>query len=174
MIKNWDFLHVNSLDKFPDGSYLMSSRHTDTIYKIAKDGSITWRFGGVMSDFKANFDFSHQHHARVLSSDANHTTISFFDNALRTPLKASTSDSSRGLIVQLNTRMRPMTAKLVHQYAHPDGPGNYVIARANIQMLPNGNVWICWVDGLHSSEHSADGTVVMQARVKQESVSCPS
>lgn len=121
-----------------------------------------------MSDFHANFDFAHQHHARVLWSNENHTMISLFDNAMGTPLKAATSDSSRGMIVQLDTGVHPMTAKLVQEYLHPDGPGNYVVARASLQVLPNGNVWICWVEGLLSAEYSPDGTLIMETRVKQE------
>ncbi len=166
--KRWDFLHTNSLDKFPDGSYLMSSRHTDTIYKILPDGSIDWRLGGVVSDFKANFEFSHQHNARVIMCNETHTVLSFFDNATKTPIKEATSECSRGLVVELHTAARPMTARILQKFSHPDGPGNYCIARANIQILPNGNAWICWVDGLLSTEHAPDGTLLMTARVKQE------
>ncbi|KAK5163562.1 uncharacterized protein LTR77_010511 [Saxophila tyrrhenica] len=164
----WDFIHVNSLDKFPDGSYLMSSRHTDTIYKIAPDGNIVWRLGGSMSDFRAGFKFARQHNARIISSNETHTILSFFDNATKTPMRAPTSDSSRGVIVELHTQTQPMTAKLVQQFPHPDGPGNYCVARANVQVLPNGNVWICWVDGLLSTEYTPDGTLIMKTRVKQD------
>lgn len=38
----FDFFHINSVDKFEDGSYLISSRHTCGIYRIAKDGSVEW------------------------------------------------------------------------------------------------------------------------------------
>lgn len=31
---NWDITHFNSIDKFPDGDYLLSGRHTDTLYKV--------------------------------------------------------------------------------------------------------------------------------------------
>ena len=80
----WDILHLNSIDKFPDGDYLVSSRHTDTLYKISHlNGTIMWRLGGVRSDF--NFTdgsrFSRQHHARVVSQNETHTLVSVFDNA---------------------------------------------------------------------------------------------
>lgn len=62
----WDFLHANSLDKCPDGHYVLSGRHTDTIYKVDKDdGHIIWRLGGKLSDFKSHFRFSRQYVARV-------------------------------------------------------------------------------------------------------------
>ncbi len=59
--QGWDFMHANSLDKFPDdGSYLLSGRHTDAIYKIAPNGTIIWRLGGPKSDFEADFQFLRQ------------------------------------------------------------------------------------------------------------------
>ena len=59
--KLWDYLHCNSIDKCPDGHYLLSARHADTIYKVSKDdGSILWRLGGVQSDFESDFRFSRQ------------------------------------------------------------------------------------------------------------------
>ena len=124
-----------------------------------------------MSDFKANFEFSHQHHARVVTSNETHTVLSLFDNAIQVPkttLKEATSESSRGLVVELHTEGRPMTAKVLQQFPHPDGPGNYVVARANMQIMPNGNAWICWVDGLLSTEFSPDGVLLMKTRVRQE------
>lgn len=57
----WDYVHLNSVDTCPDGDYLLSSRHTSTIYKIShKDGSILYRIGGIMSDFEGDFEFSAQ------------------------------------------------------------------------------------------------------------------
>lgn len=42
----WDILHLNSIDKFSGGDYLVSSRHMDAIYRIShKDGQVVWRLG---------------------------------------------------------------------------------------------------------------------------------
>ena len=42
----WDILHLNSIDKFAGGDYLISSRHMDAIYRIShKDGHVVWRLG---------------------------------------------------------------------------------------------------------------------------------
>jgi hypothetical protein len=38
----YDFFHVNSVDKFQDGSYLVSSMHTCSVYRVAADGTIQW------------------------------------------------------------------------------------------------------------------------------------
>lgn len=44
--------HLNSVDKFADGDYLISSKALDTIFKVSHiDGSIVWRLGGRKSDF---------------------------------------------------------------------------------------------------------------------------
>lgn len=51
--------HGNSIEKLPDGDYLLSGRRTYAVYKIShKDGSIVWRLGGKKSDFKIDGHFS--------------------------------------------------------------------------------------------------------------------
>ena len=54
-----DFFHINSVDKDDFGDYVVSGRHTSTLYKIAglnspsgmTPGSIIWRMGGRRNDF---------------------------------------------------------------------------------------------------------------------------
>lgn len=59
--KKWDFLHANAVDKCSDGNLILSTRNTDTIFKINRtDGSIIWRLGGYTSDFEMDFVFSKQ------------------------------------------------------------------------------------------------------------------
>lgn len=169
LLQGWDWIHVNSLDKFvKDGSYLMSGRHTNTIYKISRSGDIDWRLGGVESDFEADFEFKRQHHARILSSNATHTVLSFFDNAGSEGKDKELAKWSRGLLVALRTDTSPMTATMLAEYGHPDGPGFFTLGRGSTQVLPDSNVFSCWVDGCLHSEHSPDGTLLMHARVKQQ------
>ena len=166
--QGWDFIHVNSVDKFlDDGSYLVSGRHTDSLYKITPDGSITWRLGGIKSDFESDFEFAKQHHSRILEHNSTHTIISLLDNAKMGEEELATAEFSRGMIVALRTDVRPMTGTLVAEYGHPDGPGTYTMGRGSFQVLPSGNVFTCWVHGCQHSEHSADGKLVMEAHVKQ-------
>lgn len=48
----WDWLHINSVDQNAEGDYLVSSRHTSTVFKLSgQDGHVIWRLGGSMSDF---------------------------------------------------------------------------------------------------------------------------
>ena len=115
--------HSNAIDKFPDGDYLLSARHTDALYKISHlDGSILWRLGGVDSDFELIGDakFSRQHHARVRDQNETHVLISLFDNAEGTGAEELPDRTeSRGLVLALSTEH--MTAEIVAEYRHPRG-----------------------------------------------------
>lgn len=168
--KRWDILHLNSIDKFPDGDYLISSRHTDTLYKVSHvDGSIVWRLGGKKSDFQIEGEakFSRQHHARYREQNETHTIISVFDNAHGSGAKITehpTNKISRGLVLSLRTDTIPMTAELLHHYDHPrDDVTN---SRGSLSYLPNGNVFMGWTYSSRQSEHAADGRLLMEARFK--------
>ena len=145
----------------------MSGRHTDTIYKISQNESIVWRLGGIRNDFEADFSFARQHHARIQSHNSTHTVLSFFDNAKAEPKESPSAKWSRGLLVSLHTDVEPMTATMIGEYGHPRGPGHFVFGRGSTQILEGGNVFSCWVDGLLQSEHSSDGTLLMEAHAKQ-------
>ncbi|KAF7326566.1 hypothetical protein MVEN_02609800 [Mycena venus] len=76
----WDAVHINSIDKDSAGNYLISARHTQTVYKIDKNGTIIWRLGGKTSDFTPignNAQFHWQHHARWRADESQ---ISLFDD----------------------------------------------------------------------------------------------
>lgn len=145
----------------------MSARHTDTIYKIDPNGTITWRLGGIESDFEADFGFAKQHHSRILEHNNTHTIISFLDNADSEEHRPPHSDYSRGLIVALRTDTQPMTATIVQEYPHPFGKGAYLLGRGSTQVLPNKNVFSCWVHACLQTEHTPDGKLIMEAHVKQ-------
>ena len=163
--RGWDLLHVNAVDKCPDGDYLLSARHTDALYKIShKTGDIVWRLGGVKSDFNLTDDakFSRQHHARCLKQTKKHTIISLFDNAVGEYWSPPTRKMSRGIILALD--MKTMDATIVSQYQHPkriltDGRGSF-------QILPNGNAFLNWAKYSQVSEHTSDGRVVLDARLR--------
>lgn len=38
----YGYFHINSVEKFNDGSYLISSRYYCSLFKITKDGSVDW------------------------------------------------------------------------------------------------------------------------------------
>jgi len=157
-----DGSHANSIDKFPDGDYLLSGRHTDTLYKISgDDGHIVWRLGGKTSDFKIDGHFSGQHHSRVLSQNSTHIVLSFLDNAIRPGTPHTTNSQSRGIIMSLRTDTYPMTAAVLQTYNHPRG--DYSPGRGSFQVLDSGNVFASWWTKSLISEHSPNDTVLMEA-----------
>jgi hypothetical protein len=167
---NWDYVHANSVDKTPEGDYLFSCRHADGLYKISKDdGRIIWRLGGTKSDFVQfdDFRFTRQHHIRHRGSNGTHTFISILDNAAGIhKTQAASHPFSRGMVIALNENSSPMTAGIVHHYDHPDGNGGLADRRGNCQLLPNGNVFMGWSERALQSEHSEDGTLLMDARLE--------
>ena len=164
---NWDIHHFNAIDQFPDGDYLLSSRHTSTLYKIShKTGEILWRLGGTKSDFDLalNVRFTRQHHARVHSQNSTHIVVSVFDNAKGTGNNEHASnDHSRGLIISLNLANKK--ANLVAAMHHPRG--GITNSRGSNQILPDDNVFMCWAYHTLISEHAPDGRMLMEARLKK-------
>lgn len=156
---------MNSVEKLPDGDYLVSGRRTYAIYKIShKDGSILWRLGGKKSDFQfaEGTHFTGQHDVRCLSQNSTHMLITMMDNALGPHWTDITNPNSRGLVLSVNTET--MTATEVSKYDHPYGVGAYAPERGNFQTLPNGNAFVSWTkDALHS-EHSPDGELIAEAK----------
>ena len=164
------YSHLNSVDKDPDGNYLLSARHTDAIYKVSKrDGSIIWRLGGLRSDFEmGNLKFSRQHDARYQGRNKTHTFISLLDNALGQDDQPPTSSSSRALLIALQTDVKPMKATVISSIDHPSGPGTFATRRGNHQILPNGNSFIGWSEQATHSEHTPDGSLIMSASLVSE------
>jgi hypothetical protein len=80
----WDYFHINSVDKDAAGDYLISSRHTSTIYKISgTNGTILWQLSGTNGSTSfslgAGLNFSYQHDARIRYQNATTTILTLFD-----------------------------------------------------------------------------------------------
>lgn len=99
--------------------------------------------------------------------------MSFLDNARAEKDEEAAVPCSRGLIVALQTNVNPMRATTLREYPHPGGDGSYLNGRGGMQVLQNGNVFSCWVNGCHHSEYTPEGGLVMEAKVKQEYVRKP-
>ena len=165
----WNWFHGNSVAKNSEGEYLVSSRFSNTIYKISKNGSILWRLGGdapnsrlrgSKSDFELQgFNFSRQHDARWIESKCydDIETISLLDNGADT--YAQTSNISSRLEIQLNKTAK--VATVLHRWTRPDEKLSKL--RGNFQYLPTGNVFAAWSDNSYLSEHTSDGQMVMEA-----------
>ncbi|KAK7038316.1 ASST-domain-containing protein [Favolaschia claudopus] len=129
----FDAVHINSIDKDSAGNYLISGRLTQTIYKVAPDGTIIWRLGGKMSDFTAivkDTEFHFQHHVRWRS---NETELSVFDNgaALVTAAYHIVDESvASGRYLQVDQEQ--MTVTLSKRF-FPSPNRNYTVAEGNIE-----------------------------------------
>jgi hypothetical protein len=101
--------------------------------------------------------FAYQHDARRQPDG----TISIFDNGT-TVIHSGTpkgTEESRGIVLELDEE--EMTATLVREYTHPDKL--FADAGGNMQVLPNGNVFIGWGRALVFSEFSKNGELLFSA-----------
>lgn len=167
----WDFIHANSVDKNEDGDYILSGRHTNTLYKISgQNGAIIWRLEGYQgkSDFEmVDLKFSRQHHVRWRGRNETHQFISFLDNAWGDDQGQKPSHAhSRGLIVALDEKN--MVASIEKEIDHPNGNGGFARKRGNMQVLKNGNIFMGWSNFAHHSEHTPDGEIIMDAVLQAE------
>lgn len=157
----FDYVHYNSIGIAPDGNLVVNSRHTFASYKIDYGtGEILWRLNGKESDFEMGdgTPFSYQHDTRVLDNGE----VTLFDNAGTNPEADETTDS-RGLVLTLDEEA--MTATLAREYIHPTGI--LATSQGNMQLLPNGNVFIGWGSAPVFSEFTADGELIFNGRFPQ-------
>jgi hypothetical protein len=158
----FDYFHINSIDVDHDNNLLISARETFTVYKVdRKSGEIIWRLGGKKSDFQMGLGtrFSFQHDARRQPNG----NISIFDNGdtVFHGVVPKAVEGSRGIVLDVDEQT--MKASLVREYTHPDT--QYADASGNVQILPNGNVFIGWGRALHFSEFSHDGNLLFDGKV---------
>jgi Arylsulfotransferase (ASST) len=150
-----DYFHINSIDVDHDENLLISARNTSAVYKVdRKSSEVIWRLGGKNSDFemRPGTPFAFQHDARRQRDG----TLTIFDNGAA----PKEHNQSRGIVLQLDEE--EMTATLVREYTSPDKL--LAISQANMQVLPNDNVFIGWGSEPFISEFSRDGKLLFNAR----------
>lgn len=159
-----DWFHINSVEKDHLGNYLISARHTCTVYYISGlDGSIIWRLGGPKNDFKDlsggnATNFIGQHHARWL--DSSLTKLSLFDDrgghVFHDP-----DPVSRGIILELDQEKREVS--LLHSYKATREINS--IRKGSMQVLTDsptpGNVMLGYGDEPSWTEYSPNGTILL-------------
>jgi hypothetical protein len=151
----YDWFHLNSIALEGDGSLLISSRATWAVYDIdSATGQITWRAGGREPSFAMGPGTltAWQHDARPLGADA----FSVFDNGG----PPSAEPHSRGAVIAIDRRSA--TAKLVATLAI--STPIFAQTQGDLQHLPDGNWWIGWGNINESSEVSASGRQLFEAR----------
>jgi hypothetical protein len=152
----FDFFHINSINVDQDGSLLVSSRNTWTVYELdARSGRILWRLGGRHSTFKEAADArtAWQHDARELPDGE----ISVFDNGASPPEHSQ----SRGIVLSLDQRHR--TATLVTQFTHP--PPLIADSQGDLQALGNGDWFLGWGQVPDFSELGPEGQLLFDAHL---------
>ena len=165
----WDYFHINSVDKNAAGDYLISARHTSTIYKISgRNGTILWQLGGQPNFTASSFtltgglNFSYQHNARFVYENATTTILSLFDNAAD-GVHLQSANYSSGLLIAIN--QKAATAHLLQSYPSPDlavsssQGGVQILHPANWE---TSNVYCGWGMNAYISEHTHNGTLLQQ------------
>ena len=157
----FDYFHINSIAEDGDEHLLVSARRTSAVYKIDRQtGEVIWRLGGEKSDFEMGEGarFAYQHDVRRQPDD----TITLFDNK-----GAAMDEPSRGIRLKLDEDA--MTATLLQEYTHPEEP--FATYQANVQVLPNGNVFVGWGSAPYLSEFSKEGELLFDANFPPEAES---
>ncbi len=153
----FDYFHINSIAVDYDNNLLISARNTSAVYKVDRGtGEVIWQFGGKKSDFEMGpgTEIAHQHDARRQPDG----TIAILDNGAHPWVG---DEESRGIVVELD--MDAMAATLVREYTVP--ARLVATSQANMQVLPNGNVFIGWGSKPLFSEFNRDGQLLFNARL---------
>ncbi|CAN8104185.1 unnamed protein product [Discula destructiva] len=175
----WDIFHTNSIEKTEEGNYLVSMRHTHSIYLInGKTGDIMWTLGGRQNVFAElapaatgpdpiapALSMSWQHHARVVPG-TNGRELTLFDNhgADYSHGKCrSSATCSRGLRIAIDARSSPPTVQVLRQYLHPSDLR--AKNQGSLQLLAESdNVLVGWGHSPAFTEHAASGETVMDVQ----------
>jgi hypothetical protein len=158
----WDAYHVNSLQVFANGTFLVSMRDTWAAYLVtAKTGRIQWTLGGRHSSytFGPGADFQWQHDV-VLQP---HSIVTMFDDHCCQLTGGGTyvpaTGPSRGLELRLDPHTH--TASLAAQYgASRNDHSDYM---GDVEPLANGNVFVGWGSQPYLSEYSHSGKLLLDA-----------
>jgi Arylsulfotransferase (ASST) len=153
----YDYFHINSVQVDTDGNFIVSSRHTSTVFKVRrKDGAILWRLGGKHSDFTfgPGTRFGWQHDARMHANGV----LSIFNNNGHMEQK---NVQSSGLVLKLNFATHHVT--LVHAYHH--SPPLLSTSQGDTEFLPDGHVFVGWGGNPYFTEYTASGQVLLDGRI---------
>jgi hypothetical protein len=134
----FDYFHINSIDVYDDEHLLISARRTSTVYKVDR------KSGEVAWRLGGK------------RSD--------FDMGLGTRTDYQHDARYRGIVLKLDEDA--MTATLLREYTHPDTV--FSDTQGNVQILPNGNVFVGWGSEPFFSEFGRDGKLIFDASFPPE------
>jgi uncharacterized protein YndB with AHSA1/START domain len=133
----YDIVHINAVERYGPRNFLVSLRHTDAIYDIARsDGHVVWKLGGTSTPRSLQIlgddlpDFGGQHDVRALPDG----TITLHDNGtgLNRPARA----------LRFGIDRQAGSATLLEQLTDPFGSMSPCCGSA--RKLPGGNWVISW------------------------------
>ena len=173
----WDFFHINSVDKFANGDYLISARRMSQIYRLSRrHGRVIWRLGGCHqnSDFtmEDGLPFYWQHDARVRFENGTHVILSLHDNAGETQDGTEPREPNHmwgtavAKFVMLDTTT--MRATMVRRFDRPDGGqtptmGSVETLDKDVDVRDSA-VLVNWAWEGYISEYDHQDRLVMEAR----------
>lgn len=150
----YDYFHINSVEREQDGDYLVSARHTSTVYLIdGHTGRVVWRLGGKHSDFELGpgAHFAYQHDAREQPDG----TIRLFDNS-------DQHGRHRSSVMTLELDTRRHTATLVRELTHGT---LFAATQGDAQPQLNGNTFVEWGSQGRFSAFDPHGSLIYDAEL---------
>ncbi len=150
----YDYFHLNSIQQLPDGNFLISARHTWSVYEISRQtGKVLWTLGGKDSSFTMGpgTNFEWQHDARLHGQ-----MLSLFDDG-SFPQEERQS-SAKYLKLDLHDR----TVSLIRRFTHT--PPLLAGAAGNAQVLPDGSLFVGWGELPEFTEFTASGRQIFDGR----------
>jgi arylsulfotransferase ASST len=137
----YDIVHINAVEPYGKNRFLVSLRHTDSVYAIDKPShDILWKLGGTQTPQSLEIvgddvpDFGGQHDVRLLPDG----TISLYDNG------TGRGRPPRALRFRVDPAAR--TATLLQRLTDPDATDSPCCGSARV--LPGGHWVISW-GGIH-------------------------
>ena len=155
----FDYFHINSIERAPDGDFVVSARHTWTVYKISRrTGKIVLAPRRPQERLRDGA----RHRLRVAARRA-HPRRRPGRSASSTTAPPRRCSRSRGRCsIALDERHRRAT--LVRKYTHR--PGRLVSKfMGNAQLLGNGNVVVGWGGEPWVTEFAPDGSIVFDGKL---------
>jgi arylsulfotransferase ASST len=153
----FDYMHANSVTVTNAGNLLVSGRELWAGVELDRTtGKLLRRIGGKRSSYRmtgtSRFAWQHDMHEQPDG------TIRIFDNEAAPRVR----DQTRGLVLTLDDKAR--TASTKRAYRHKPDPLNSG-TQGNVQVLPDGHVFIGWGSQGYFSEFTAGGTMLFDARI---------
>ena len=152
----WDVFHINSVDRQPDGDYVVSARHFESIFRVDRStGDVLWTLGGPPPrDGQEPLEIvddplggpKRTHDARLVGS-----VLTMFDN------RAGTGQPSRAVAYSIDEVAR--TATFLWEIRN----ARTAPTLGSVRQAADGSVLVCWGDGIQPviEEFGADGARLM-------------